>query len=431
MSSSPFVLQCGPHQSRFPAIARADFRAPTGQSDAGGTMARRWMAFGGMAGATLLATIAVAGPASACAGLVTPGGNVRLVRTGTLAAYHAGVEHYLTSFRFEGGGAEFGSMVPLPGIPSNVERGGDWTLQRLDREVNPPPQAVAGAAGGSAQAAAPATVIEEKRIDALDITILKGGGASVGDWARQHGYKLTPDAPEVLDFYAERSPIFMAARFDAEAARERGQQQGDGTPIHLTIPVSNPWVPLRILGLGDSGDTKLDADVYLLTDRTPALLPQPGTPLGFGLIPLRSEQASPQLLSDLRADKGMEWVPQSMWFTAFRVGELAGRLRYDLAVDASGRGRPSLIAAGLRRPAKPAPPTTVQPTTTVAPPPPTTVVTAPPEFALGPPPEQLIAPRRTAASAPVGVGLAVAGVGALAGAAVATGVIARRRLFRH
>jgi hypothetical protein len=279
---------------------------------------------------------------------------------------------------------------------------------------------------------ASAEVLQEKRIDALDITVLKGGGASVGDWARQHGFKLTPDAPEVLDFYAERSPIFMAARFDADAARERGDQQGDGTPIHLTIPVSNPWVPLRILGLGDSGDTKIDADVFLLTDRAPALLPQPGTPLGFGLIPLRSELASPQLLSDLRSDKGMEWVPQSMWFTAFRVGEQAGRLRYDLAVDASGRGRPSLVWAGLRRPAKPAPPTT-RPTTTVPLPPSTvapTTVTAAPEVALGPPPDQLIAPKRVAAeSAPVDLGLAVAGVGALAGAAVATAMIARRRLF--
>jgi hypothetical protein len=386
------------------------------------------MAFVAVAGAAL---IVGAGPASACAGLVTPGGNVRLVRTGTLAAYHAGLEHYITSFRFEGGGAEFGSIVPLPGIPSNIERGGDWTLQRLDREVNPPPPAQFSSSDGRAAVAA-ATVVEEKRIDALDITILKGGGASVGDWARQHGFKLTPDAPEVLDFYAERSPIFMAARYDANAARDRGQQEGDGTPIHLTIPVSNPWVPLRILGLGDSPDTKIDADVYLLTDRTPALLPTPGTPLGFGLIPLRSEQASPELLSDLRTDKGMEWVPQSMWFTAFRVGEQAGRLRYDLAVDASGRGRPSLVWAGLRRPAKPAPPTT-RPTTTVPLPPSTvapTTVTAAPEVALGPPPDQLIAPKRAVAeSAPVDLGLAVAAVGALAGAAVATGVIARGRPF--
>ena len=392
-------------------------------------MARRLTALVGVAAAGLLATAVLAGPAAACAGLVTPGGNVRLLRTGTLAAYHAGVEHYVTSFRFEGGGAEFGSIVPLPAIPSDIERGGDWTLQRLDREVNPQP-VFAESGDGPRVAAASATVIEEKKIDALDITILKGGGASVGDWAREHGFKLTPDAPEVLDFYAERSPIFMAARFDANEARQRGQQEGDGTPIHLTIPVSTPWVPLRILGLGDSSDSRIDADVYLLTDRTPALLPQPGTPLGFGLIPLRSEQASDQLLNDLRTDKGMGWIPQSMWFTAFHVGEEAGRLRYDLAVDASGRGRPSLVAAGLRRPPKPAPPTTrptpaVTPTPTVAP----TKVTAPPEIALGPPSDQLISPKRTAAeSAPVDFGLAVAGVGALAGAAFATVAIARRRL---
>ena len=55
---------------------------------------------------------------------------------------------------------------------------------------------------------------------------------------------------EVLDFYAERSPIFLAAVFDADAAAARGQAVGDGTPVHVTIPTDNPWVPLRILALG-------------------------------------------------------------------------------------------------------------------------------------------------------------------------------------
>ena len=67
-------------------------------------------------------------------------------------------------------------------------------------------------------------------------------------WATEHGFRLPPDAPEVLDFYAARSPIFLAAVFDADAAAERGQAVGDGTPVHITIPTDNPWVPLRILG---------------------------------------------------------------------------------------------------------------------------------------------------------------------------------------
>src|SRR3954463_6327929 len=80
----------------------------------------------------------MAAPAVACGGLVGENGTIRLSRTTTLAAYHDGVERYVTSFEFTGQGESVGSIVPLPGIPSKVERGGDWTLQRLEREVAPP-----------------------------------------------------------------------------------------------------------------------------------------------------------------------------------------------------------------------------------------------------------------------------------------------------
>jgi len=53
------------------------------------------------------------------------------VRTTTLAAYHDGVERYVTSFEFTGEGEEVGSIIPLPDVPTDVVRGGDWTLQRL------------------------------------------------------------------------------------------------------------------------------------------------------------------------------------------------------------------------------------------------------------------------------------------------------------
>src|SRR4051812_19747155 len=82
--------------------------------------------------------VAIAGPAVACGGLVGENGTIQLVRTTTLAAYHDGVERYVTSFAFTGEGEELGSIIPLPDVPSTVERGGDWTLQRLEREVAPP-----------------------------------------------------------------------------------------------------------------------------------------------------------------------------------------------------------------------------------------------------------------------------------------------------
>jgi hypothetical protein len=284
--------------------------------------------------------------ADACAGLIGSNGAVNLGRTTTLAGYHDGVEHYVTAFKFQGGGGQFGSLIPLPAIPTNVERGGDWTLQRLQRETAPP--ATGGGAGGVGRplAASGATVLQEIRIDALDLTVLSGGGADVAVWAEQHGFRLSPDAPEVLDFYAARSPIFLAAIFDSGAAAERGQQFGDGTPVHITMPTDNPWVPLRILGLGKQADEFVQADVYLLTDDKPAILPD----LGNGLFPVYDRPASELLLNDLRADVGMSWVPKSGWLTKLVVGSITSELRYDLAVDTTEARSPSRVAAGLEAP---------------------------------------------------------------------------------
>jgi len=301
-----------------------------------------------------LAILVMAAPAYACGGLLSPNGSVNLIRTTTLAAYHNGVEHYVTSFRFVGGGgAKFGSIVPLPGIPSKVERGGDWTLQRLVREVRPPQREIFALAAGT-PTAKDAEVLLKTRIDALDITVLKGGGGEVARWATHNGFELPPDAPEVLDFYADRSPIFMAAAFDSKAARQQSLNEGDGTPIHLTIPTPAPWVPLRILGLGKKAAELIEADVFLLTDRAPSMLPAPAgfrsgdaRPGGPGMKLDRSEPASDQLMADLRADKGMEWMPKSMWFSYINLGAAAAELRYDLALDPSGAGQPSYVAAGL------------------------------------------------------------------------------------
>ncbi|MFP5341591.1 MAG: DUF2330 domain-containing protein [Candidatus Limnocylindria bacterium] len=298
-------------------------------------------------GAGLVLVIA-AGPALACGGLIGPNGAVNLLRTTTFAGYHAGNEHYVTAFEFAGGGGAFGSLTPLPGVPTSVEKGGDWTLQRLRPETEPIESrlfsldAAAGAPAGEAE------VLLEVTIDALDLTVLRGGADEVGRWAPNHGFRLPPDAPEVLDFYAARSQIFLAAAFDPTAAAERGQQVGDGTAVHLTIPTDDPWVPLRILALGKTGTERVEADIYLLTDAAPRLLPAPD---GFNGMSLdHSQAASPALLDDLRSDRGMDWVPRSAWLTKVAIDADASQLGFDLAVDATGVGTPSRIDAGLDLP---------------------------------------------------------------------------------
>jgi hypothetical protein len=302
------------------------------------------------AAALVAALIVTSQPAAACAGLIGPNGAVNLLRTTTFAGYHDGVEHYVTSFQFAGGSGQFGSLIPLPGVPTDVIRGGDWTLQRLIRETEVFAKRSAFGLAQSASPAADAVVLIQVKIDALDVTILQGGGAGVAKWATEHGFRLPPDAPEVLDFYAARSPIFMAAVFDADAAKARGQRIGDGTPVHLVIPTPAPWVPLRILALGKSPADRVEADVYLLTDAKPALLPAP-----LGLNGLRSDHsaaATNSLLNDLRSDKGMDWVPTSGWLTKLVVDGSAAQLKYDLAISATASA-PSAVAAGLEAPIAP------------------------------------------------------------------------------
>ena len=309
------------------------------------------------AGAALGATLALiaftAAPAFACGGLIGPNGAVNLLRTTTLAGYHNGAEHYVTAFQFAGGGGAFGSLTPLPGIPSSVEKGGDWTLQRLVRETDPQPVFPEALAAAASRDAGAAEELMKVKIDALDVTVLRGGSQAVGQWATDHGFRLPPDAPQVLDFYAERSPIFLAAVFDADAAAQRGQAIGDGTPVHITIPIDNPWVPLRILALGKTATERVDASVYLLTDQRPALLPVPNDANGLRLD--HFAPATPSLLDDLRSDRSMGWVPTAAWLTKVGIEASAPDLTFDLAIDASGANAPSRIMAGLDRPNVPAP----------------------------------------------------------------------------
>lgn len=303
-------------------------------------------------GTTLVALLFTAGPTLACGGLIGPNGAVNLLRTTTFAGYHAGVEHYVTSFEFAGGGGAFGSLIPLPGVPSDVVKGGDWTLQRLVKETTPPAPQPLFFFGSAAASADSAQVLMERKIDALDITVLKGGANEVGTWAKEHGFRLPPDAPQVLDFYARRSPIFLAAAFDPTRAEGRNQQGGDGTPVHITIPTPNPWVPLRILALGKAAAERVDADVFLLTDRQPTLLPAGTTP---GLSLTHDAAATTELLNDLRADRGMEWVPDAAWLSKIVIDAKPSDLAFDLAVDASTQGTPSRVAAGLDLAALPVP----------------------------------------------------------------------------
>ena len=162
---------------------------------------RRWRR--GLAVAAGIVLLGVLGfqPALACGGLVGPGGTVQLARTTTLAGYAGGVEHYLTSFTYRGGGARFGSIVPLPGVPSEVVKGGEWTLQRLVRETQPQRLSLAAAKTFTPDASGAA----EELLKTRSTPHLTGSGRAGRSGLGPPDGAGVGGAPEVLDFYAART----------------------------------------------------------------------------------------------------------------------------------------------------------------------------------------------------------------------------------
>ena len=282
-------------------------------------------------------------PAFACGGLVAPDGDVHLDQATTFVAYHAGVEHYVTSFAFSGSVADVGWIVPLPAVPDNIEAAGKWTLQRLEREFNPQPAIERDAVAG----ALASPVIEQVQVEALDITVLKGSGQTVIDWCEHNGFELPTETKDHLLQYAQGSPVFMAARYDNAAAAARGMQSGDGVPLLITMHTPQLWVPLEVLA---NDNDAVNADIFLLTDNQ--LQPADAKPLFFlpplsfgssnsvdgapGFTIAGSEPLGGQLLTDLSSDRNMSWVPAQGWVTYLRLRASSDTVTYDLGVGSDG-----------------------------------------------------------------------------------------------
>ncbi len=304
------------------------------------------MRIGGKLLVTLMLALGIlmltAAPALACGGLVAPDGQVRLGRATTLVAYHNGVEHYLTSFEYQGNEKNVGWIVPLPANPDAIVEGGAWTLQRLEREANPPTLQLL-APSNEASAASGVTVLQTTTVEALHITVIKGSGPEVADWATGNGYVLPGDTRTHLLVYAQASPYFMAAQFDTSLIQQRHEVQGDGTPLLITMHIPHPWVPLEVLALDGQ---QVQADLFFLTDmpltlsdfdatvgQSPVGNQLPGAP-GFRVA--FQEQMNPSLYHDLSTDRNMSWVRSSGWLTYLQLDAPQPQVTYDLGITSRG-----------------------------------------------------------------------------------------------
>ena len=311
--------------------------------------------------AAVIALVATMTTALACGGLVAPDGDVRLDKATTFVTWHAGVEHYVTSFAYAGSAADVGWIVPLPAVPSNISAAGRWTLQRLEREFAPPePLQFDLTAHSAAGLASP--VVEQVQVEALDVTVLKGSGAQVVDWCVHNGFLLPTETKDHLLSYAQGSPVFMAAKYNTSVAQQRGLLSGDGVPLLITMRTPQLWVPLEVLA---NDDSQVVADLFLLTDSQLHTLP-PTTLLegvfrgssvdgATGFSVAGQEQMNASLHSDLTSDRNMAWVPASGWLTYLKLDAPSNDVTYDLGVGSDSAIRLASFGTAPARTVQPAP----------------------------------------------------------------------------
>jgi hypothetical protein len=283
------------------------------------------------------AVVLQAGQALACGGLVAPDGDVRLAKATTFVAWSGGVEHYVTSFAYTGAVTDVGWIVPLPAIPSSITEAGAWTLQRLEREFAPPVASPDFALEQSA--GAPAVVIEQVQVEALDVTVLKGSGQAVIDWCTHNGFLVSPEIEAHLLRYASSSPVFMAAKYNTSLALQRHQQAGDGVPLLITMHTPHLWVPLEILA---NDGAPVNADLFLLTDQpvhtangvavTSSLADGATLDGAAGFTVAGVEPMGASLHHDLSIDRNMSWVPSHGYVTYLTLNAPGATVTYDLGV---------------------------------------------------------------------------------------------------
>ena len=223
-----------------------------------------------------LALFLAATPALACGGLIGPNGAVNLLRTTTFAGYHDGVEHYVTAFQFAGGGGAVRLDHAAARHPDERREG-----RRLDAPAARSARRTRSSCEAFARRRrAPTRPGRRRAAEGQDRRARHHGPEGRRGRHRRSGPRPTASASRPTrrrSSTSTRSAARSSSPRRSTPMRRRRAASRSATARRSTSRSrpTNPWVPLRILALGKTGGEPVQADVYLLTDHAPALLPAP------------------------------------------------------------------------------------------------------------------------------------------------------------
>jgi len=177
--------------------------------------------------------------------------------------YEKGKETLILSITFRGDAKDFGWVIPVPQKPK-ITKGSDeifTSLQEITqkykkyRDIGIRKMGI----GAPLMTEESVTIIETKKIDYYDITILSATDAqALAKWLLDNGYQYPEESAYILNDYINNQWYFVAVKISPEAmgAEEviRELKEGHTTPLKLEFDSGTIIYPLRIssiqVGLG-------------------------------------------------------------------------------------------------------------------------------------------------------------------------------------
>jgi len=171
--------------------------------------------------------------------------------------YQDGVETMVLSVKFYGNAYDFGWIVPTPNYPE-VSKSSDELFTALDEftEVKYPyrvflPSALEGDYGATKQGV---EILETKKVDYYDVTILKASDASsLTNWLQKNNYDFPKAASYLLQDYIDNKWYFSCFKIDTAALGyskiSEELRQGHATPVQFQFVSDKIIFPMKISGV--------------------------------------------------------------------------------------------------------------------------------------------------------------------------------------
>jgi hypothetical protein len=170
--------------------------------------------------------------------------------------YEKDVETLVISIIFRGNAKDFSWIVPTPSRPE-VEKSTDEIFTALEKltqpEINYRPMPMYSGALEEAPATKGVEVIETKKVEYYDITVLEADDPeALAKWLNENKYQFPTEAKYLLDDYINNKWYFTAVKIDTKSLSEGVETQlreGHAVPLKFTFTSSKIVYPLKISGI--------------------------------------------------------------------------------------------------------------------------------------------------------------------------------------